>query len=72
MAEIYRDEGRYADAEPLIKQALAIWQKASMSEHPSAASSLEIYADLLRKTNRAAEAAEIEARAKAIRARHSP
>ncbi len=39
-------------------------------EHPNVAQSLENYAALLRKTGRADEAAEMEARAKAIRAKY--
>ena len=39
-------------------------------EHPHLATSLENYAALLRKTDRAEKAAELEARAKAIRAKY--
>jgi len=39
--------------------------------HPNVATSLENYADLLRKMKRDAEAAKMEARAKAIRAMHA-
>ena len=41
------------------------------SGHPNVAKSLENYAALLRKTGRNAEAEEMEARAKAIRAKHA-
>ena len=41
-----------------------------MGNHPDVAQNLETYADLLRKTGRADEAAEMEARAKAIRAKY--
>ncbi len=40
-------------------------------EHPGVARSLENYARLLRKTNREADATRMEARAKAIRAKHA-
>ncbi len=40
-------------------------------EHPDVATSLENYADLLRKTGRGTEATEMEARAKAIRAKRA-
>jgi len=40
-------------------------------EEPNVAQGLEIYAMLLRKTNREAEAAKLEARVKAIRAKHA-
>ncbi len=68
---LYDAQGRYGDAEPLLKRALAIWEKALGPEHPNVATSLENYAKLLRKTERDAEAEELEARGKAIRARHA-
>ena len=58
-------------AEPLQKRALAIREKALGPEHPRVATSLENYAALLRDTGRSAEAAKMEARAKAIRAKHA-
>ncbi|HIJ44334.1 MAG: tetratricopeptide repeat protein [Rhodospirillales bacterium] len=60
-----------AAAEPLYKRSLLIWEKALGPEHPKVATSLENYAKLLRKTERHAEAEELEARGKAIRARHA-
>jgi len=41
------------------------------AEHPDVATSLENYSALLRKTGRDAEAARMETRAKAIRAKHA-
>ena len=64
-------QGRYADAEPLYKQALAIVKKALGPAHPDVAMSLENYAHLLRATGRSTEAAKMEARAKAIRVKHA-
>ncbi len=66
-----RSQGKYGEAEPFHKRALAIWEKALGPEHPSVAASLENYAALLGKTGRHAEAAKMEARAKAIRAKHA-
>ncbi len=71
LAELYRAQGRYAEAEPLYKRSLAIREKALDAEHPDVAQSLENYAALLRKTGRADEATEMEVRAKAIRAKHA-
>ncbi len=71
LAELYRDQGKYAEAVPLYKRSLEITEKALGPEHPTVATSLENYAMLLRKTNRDAEAAKLEARAKAIRAKHA-
>ena len=67
LAVLYRVQGRYADAEPLYKRALAIREKALGAEHPNVAQSLENYAALLRETGRTAEADKMAARAKAIR-----
>ncbi len=71
LALLYDAQGKYADAEPLYKRALAIVEKALGPEHPHVATSLENYAALLRKTGRGHEAAKMEARAKAIRAKHA-
>ncbi len=55
---------------PLYRRSLTIWEKALGPEHPNVAQSLDNYAALLRETGRADEAAEMEARAKAIRAKY--
>ncbi len=68
---LYEAQGRYAEAEPLFKRSLAIREKSLGREHPDVATSLENYADLLGKTGRSDEAAKLEARAKAIRAKHA-
>ena len=70
LAELYRDQGHYAEAEPLFKRSLAIVEKALGPEHPNVAQGLENYAALLRQTARADEAERMEARAKAIRAKY--
>ncbi len=70
LAELYKAQGNYAEAEPLYQRSLAIWEKALGPEHPDVATSLENYAALLRQTARADEAERMEARAKAIRAKH--
>ncbi len=64
-------QGRYAEAEPLYKRSLAIREKALGPQHPHIATILQDYAPLLRKTGRSTEAAKLEARAKAIRAKHA-
>ncbi len=68
---LYKTQGRYAEAEPLLKRALAIREKTLGPEHPRVATTLENYAALLRKTGRTTEAAKLEARAKAIRAKYA-
>ncbi len=77
LGELYRLQGRCAEAEPLYKRALAIKEKVLGPEHPEVATSLSNlglllnYSVLLRATNRSDEAERMEARAKAIRAKHS-
>ncbi|MFQ5830675.1 MAG: tetratricopeptide repeat protein, partial [Candidatus Methylomirabilia bacterium] len=71
LAELYSLQGQYAQAEPLLKQALAIREQALGPEHPDVARSLEHYSALLRKMNRAAEATEMEARGDAIWVKHA-
>ncbi len=71
LALLYQAQGRYPEAEALYERSLAIGEKALGAEHPDVAQSLENYAALLRKTRRGAEAENMEARAKAIRAKHA-
>ena len=71
LAELYRAQGKYAEAKPLYRRALSIFQKALGPEHPNVATSLENYGNLLRKMGRDEEAEKMEARAKAIRAKHA-
>ena len=71
LAELHRAQGRYAQAEPLYRRSLAILGKTLGPEHPQVAQILENYAALLRKTDREPEGAEMEARAKQIRAKHA-
>lgn len=59
-----------ATANSIYQRALEIREKALGPEHPDVAASLENYADLLRKTNREAQAEELEVRAEAIRAKN--
>ena len=68
LASYYRKQGRNSEAESLYKRLLAIWEKVLGPRHPHVAKSLEKYASLLRESRRDAEAAKLEARAKAIRA----
>ena len=48
LAALYDDQGRYADAEPLYKRALAIREKALGPDHPDVATSLNNLAELYR------------------------
>ena len=68
LAALYNAQGRYAEAEPLYKRALAIREKALGPAHPDVATSLENMAALYRNTGRENEAKELDKRAAAIRA----
>ncbi len=70
LAELYRAQGKYEQAEPLYQRALAIAEKVLGPEHSQVATVLENCAALLHKLNRDAEAERMEARAKAIRGKH--
>ncbi|MCC3494179.1 MAG: tetratricopeptide repeat protein [Microcoleus sp. PH2017_16_JOR_D_A] len=52
MAELYRSQGRYRDAEPLYKQALEMWQRLFSDDHPDLAKSLNNLASLYRSQGR--------------------
>ncbi len=71
LANLYRDQGKYAEAEPLHKRSLAIIEKALGPDHPHVAKTLLNYAALLRKTGRTTEAAKLEARARTIGAKRA-
>ena len=73
LAFFFQTQGHYARAESLFEWALAIQEKTLGPDHREVATSLENYADLLRKTHRKTEATVtvMEARAKAIRAKHA-
>ncbi len=70
LADINRAQGNYAKAEPLYQRSLTIVERALGPEHPHVPKILDNYAALLRETDRADEATEMEARAKAIRAKY--
>ncbi|MBI3457010.1 MAG: tetratricopeptide repeat protein [Candidatus Rokubacteria bacterium] len=68
LADLYLTLHQYADAEPLLRQAIALQKQLAGPRHPSVAAMLEDYATLLRETNREAELAAVEARIRVIRA----
>lgn len=65
LAGVLRDSGRPAEAEPFYQRALAIRELNKSST--DLVETLRDYAVLLRATNRAARAAELEARAAALK-----
>jgi len=67
LGELYRVLGKYDQAEPLYKRALAINERPLGPDHPEMAGVLENYATLLAATNRQAEADKLQHRADVIR-----
>ena len=55
-AELFKEQGRYAEAEPLYRQALAICAKTRGLDHPSVALGLTDLAELYGLQGRYAEA----------------
>jgi tetratricopeptide (TPR) repeat protein len=64
-----KSEGRFAEAEPPIRQSLAIREKLLGGDHPEVARSLNNLADLYQRQGRAADAEPLYVRALAIRQR---
>ena len=65
LAELYRLQAKYTEAEPLYKRSLAIWEKALGLEHPNVAKSLNNLASLYRLQGRLAEAEPLNERSHA-------
>ena len=57
------ERARYAEAEPLMRRVLRIFEKAYGSDHPNVATSLNNLAQLLQATNRLGEAEPLMRRA---------
>jgi len=66
LAELYRLQGKYAEAEPLYKRSLAIREKALGPAHPDVANSLNNLALLYRLRGMYAEAEPLSKRSLAI------
>ena len=67
LAFLYRNQGKYAEAEPLHQRALAIREKVLGPEHPEVATSLNNLAMLYRAQGKDAEAEPLLQRSLAIR-----
>ena len=66
LAQLLKDTNRLAEAEPLMRRALAIDEASYGAEHPNVAIRLNNLARLLQDTNRLAEAEPLMRRALAI------
>ena len=67
LAEIYRVQGKYAQAEPLYKRSLKILEKALGKDHPHVANVCENMANRYRQIGKEDEVAILETRARKIR-----
>ena len=67
MAGLYREQGKYEQAEPLLQRSLAINEKALGQDHPDVASSLNSLATLYRSQGKYAAAEALYQRSLAIR-----
>lgn len=63
LATLYHVQRKYQDAEPVYKRSLEIKKKILGPDHPETVKLLKSYADLLRSTNRGAEADELSSAA---------
>jgi tetratricopeptide (TPR) repeat protein len=56
LAALYRRQGRFDEAEPLFRRALAIYEKAAGPEHPAVATLLSNLSQVLKVEGRYDEA----------------
>jgi len=66
LAVLYEAQGKYAEAEPLYKRSLAIWEKALGPNHPHVATGLNNLALLFKSQGKYAEAEPLYKRSLAI------
>ena len=62
LANVYRDEGRYAEAEPMYRRALSIRESMLESQDLYTVETSTDLAKMLRQANRNREAEQLEAR----------
>jgi tetratricopeptide (TPR) repeat protein len=74
VANLYADQGRYAEAEPLFQRAIRVLEELKLhgTGYPNLPDTLRVYADVLRRMGRAADATATEARANQIRPAAAP
>jgi tetratricopeptide (TPR) repeat protein len=71
LAALYDNQGRYAEAEPLFKRALAVLEKALGPNHPEVAAVRHNLAALYKDQGRYADAEALNKRAMANREKAS-
>lgn len=70
LAWVYGQQGKYALAEPLLRRAVEDREKVLGAESPVLVRTLKQYAAVLRHTGKATQADKLDARARAIAAKH--
>lgn len=71
LAELYRRQKKYEEAEAWFKKAIPLMEKASGQNQYEVATTLDKYAALLRETGRESEAIPFEARVKEIKSTYA-
>jgi tetratricopeptide (TPR) repeat protein len=67
LAELYYAQGGYAEAAPLFKRSLAIWEKSLGPDDPNVATVCENMVKCCKKLGKEYEGEKLEARARNIR-----
>jgi hypothetical protein len=67
LAFVLRNQGKYHEAEPIYRRAIAIHERRTPEENLDLADTIDQYVILLRKLNRKDDAEKWQARALAIR-----
>jgi tetratricopeptide (TPR) repeat protein len=67
LAELNSVQGKYAEAEPLYKRSLAIWEKALGPDHPNVATVCENMAECYKALGKEGQAEMLKTRARKIR-----
>jgi tetratricopeptide (TPR) repeat protein len=67
LAALYLYQDRYADAEPLLKRSVAVFEKALGPNHPEIADVIDNLAEMYKTQGRTADAEPLFKRSAAIR-----
>jgi tetratricopeptide (TPR) repeat protein len=67
LAEVYKEQGKFTEAEPLFKRALEMMENSLGPDHPHILPILENLSDLYMKTGRIEEAGILGERIRSIR-----
>jgi hypothetical protein len=71
LGSLYTKQGKTADAEPLLKRALSIYERGLGADHPHVARCCSKTAECCRAMGHNAEADKMDARARSIQAKQT-